>query len=44
MLVASIVLFDKIRVSDILFAVLTGFILVQKIKAIKKIKKAEVVK
>ena len=27
MLVASIVLFDKIRVSDILFAVLTGFIL-----------------
>ena len=39
MLVASIVLFDKIRVSDILFAVLTGFILF-KIKAIKKIKKA----
>lgn len=30
MLVASIVLFDKIRVSDILFAVLTGFILFKK--------------
>ena len=30
MLAASIVLFDKIRVSDILFAVLTGFILFKK--------------
>ena len=30
MLVASIVLFDKIRISDILFAVLTGFILFKK--------------
>lgn len=41
MLVASSVLFDKIRLSDIVFAVLTGFILLKN-KDIEKMKESEV--